>query len=147
MEVEVTENSVMEEPSRSASVLAELRGFGVTVAIDDFGTGYSSLSTLRDLTLDRIKIDRSFVTRLTTNQGDLTIARAVIELAHNLDMMTVAEGVETKDVLDMLRTLGCDEVQGFLLSRPKSADVLEPMLRAGCIDLGSLANETTGVAR
>lgn len=135
LEVEVTENSVMEDPSRSALVLAELRTFGITVAIDDFGTGYSSLSTLRDLTVDRIKIDRSFVTRLATNDGDMTIARAVIELAHNLSMTTVAEGVETQQVLDILRSLGCDEAQGYLFARPQLAHVLEPMLRAGRLNL------------
>ena len=144
LEVEVTENSVMEDPSRSAKVLAELRDFGITVAVDDFGTGYSSLSTLRDLTLDRIKIDRSFVTRLATSDGDLTIARAVIELAHNLSMTTVAEGVETPEVLDILHSLGCDEVQGFLFARPQAAAALEPMLRAGrlIVDPGARAAAT-----
>ncbi len=144
LEVEVTENSVMEDPSRSSKVLAELRDFGITVAVDDFGTGYSSLSTLRDLTLDRIKIDRSFVTRLATSDGDLTIARAVIELAHNLSMTTVAEGVETPEVLDILHSLGCDEVQGFLFARPQAAAALEPMLRAGrlIVDPGARAGAT-----
>jgi diguanylate cyclase (GGDEF)-like protein len=141
LEVEITENSVMEDPSRSAQVLADLRGFGITVAIDDFGTGYSSLSTLRDLTLDRIKIDRSFVTSLATDQGDQTIARSVIELAHNLGLTTVAEGVESIEVLDILRNLGCDEVQGFLLARPQRAEALEPMLRIGSADLGALADQ------
>ena len=146
LEIEVTENSVMEDPSRSALVLAELRTFGITVAIDDFGTGYSSLSTLRDLTLDRIKIDRSFVTRLATNDGDMTIARAVIELAHNLSMTTVAEGVETPDVLDILRALGCDEAQGYLFARPQQAHVIEPMLRAGRLDLEPSTDSPATVA-
>ncbi|MEM7324828.1 MAG: bifunctional diguanylate cyclase/phosphodiesterase [Actinomycetota bacterium] len=141
LEVEVTENSVMEDPSRSGKVLSELRSLGITVAIDDFGTGYSSLSTLRDLTLDRIKIDRSFITGLATDTGDLTIARSVIELAHNLGMSTVAEGVETNEVLEMLRSLGCDEVQGFLLARPQPAEALEAMLRAGRTDLGTLIDQ------
>ncbi len=138
LEVEVTENSVMEDPNRSTTVLAEIRDIGISVAVDDFGTGYSSLSTLRDLTLDRIKIDRSFVTGLASDQGDLTIARSVIELAHNLSMATVAEGVETAEVLDILRALGCDEVQGFLMGRPQPADAVEPLLRVGGIDLATV---------
>ncbi|MEM7272948.1 MAG: EAL domain-containing protein [Actinomycetota bacterium] len=146
LEVEVTENSVMEDPTRSATVLAELREIGTTIAIDDFGTGYSSLSTLRDLTVDRVKIDRSFVTDLATDQGDLTIARSVIELAHNLGLTTVGEGVETGEVLGLLRTLGCDEAQGFLLARPQSAEALEPMLRRNHVDLDAFTRpiEPTG---
>ncbi|MEM7338455.1 MAG: EAL domain-containing protein [Actinomycetota bacterium] len=148
LEVEVTENSVMEDPSRSAMVLSDLRNLGLTVAVDDFGTGYSSLSTLRDLTLDRVKIDRSFVTNLATERGDLTIARSVIELAHNLSLMTVAEGVETHDVLDILRELGCDEVQGFLIARPMPADALEGLLRAGRIEMDAIPEpSTTGVSQ
>ncbi|MEM9135203.1 MAG: EAL domain-containing protein [Actinomycetota bacterium] len=144
LEVEVTENSVMEDPRRSALVLTELREIGITVAIDDFGTGYSSLSTLRDLTLDRIKIDRSFVTSLASDDGDLTIARSVIELAQNLGLATVAEGVETLDVLEILRELGCDEVQGFLLSHPLSADAIHPLLLAGRIEMATPVPQSTG---
>ena len=146
LEVEVTENSVMEDPSRSATVLGDLRDLGITVAIDDFGTGYSSLSTLRDLTLDRVKIDRSFVTNLATDRGGLTIARSVIELAHNLSMSTVAEGVETSEVFHILRELGCDEVQGYLISRPQPAEALEGLLRIGRIDINATIPEPTGAS-
>lgn len=135
LEIEVTENAVAEDPVRSATVLAQLRDLGLTVAVDDFGTGYSSLSTLRDLRFDRVKIDRSFVTDLATERGDLTIARSVIELAHNLSLATVAEGVETIEVMEILRTVGCDEIQGFLCGRPLPGNDILPLLRHGFVDL------------
>jgi EAL domain-containing protein (putative c-di-GMP-specific phosphodiesterase class I) len=128
----------MEDPLRSAAVLAHLRRIGVGLAIDDFGTGYSSLSVLRDLQVDRIKIDRSFVTNLAANEGDLTIVRSVIELGHNLGLRTVAEGVETLDALEILRAIGCDEIQGYLLSVPLSAELVTPILRRGHISLDEL---------
>lgn len=135
LEIEVTENAVAEDPVRSATVLSQLRNLGLTVAVDDFGTGYSSLSTLRDLRFDRVKIDRSFVTDLATERGDLTIARSVIELAHNLSLATVAEGVETIEVMEILRTAGCDEIQGFLCGRPLPGVDILPLLRHGFVDL------------
>ena len=143
IEIEVTENSVTDDPVRSASVLGQLRELGHSIAVDDFGTGYSSLSTLRDLTIDRVKIDRSFVTDLATQPGDLMIARSVIELAHNLHMATVAEGVESPEVLQILRDLGCDEIQGFLAGRPAPAEELLPLLRLGAVDLDAARTETT----
>ncbi len=121
LEIEITENAVLQDPTRSASVLGHLRGLGVTLAIDDFGTGYSSLASLRRLTIDSIKIDRSFVTELATNTGDLNIVRSVIDLGRSLGLSTIAEGVETREVLDIVRTLGCDEYQGYLVSEPLSA--------------------------
>lgn len=146
IEIEVTENSVTEDPLRSAKVLGRLRELGLSIAVDDFGTGYSSLSTLRDLTIDRVKIDRSFVTDLATQQGDLMIARSVIELAHNLQMNTVAEGVETHEVLEILRELGCDEIQGYLAGRPRPAAELQEVLTNGVVDLDS-AGQGAGGAR
>lgn len=118
LEIEITENTVMADPKRSETVLAELRKLGVRISIDDFGTGYSSLATLRNLTVDCIKIDRSFITHLDTQPGDLAIARSIIDLAKNFGLRTVAEGVETQGVLDILRSLGCDSYQGYFGSRP-----------------------------
>ncbi len=146
LEIEITENSVMEDPVRSAEVLSRLRSIGITLAIDDFGTGFSSLSSLRDLTIDRVKIDRSFISGMAHDPGDLTIARSVIELAHNLSLHTVAEGVEDMAVLELLRDLGCDEIQGYLLSRPVAATELEPMLRAGRADLTATRPTTPTIA-
>ncbi len=128
LEIEITENTVMEDLTRSVAVLRQLRAIGVRLAIDDFGTGYSSLVALRDLTIDTIKIDRSFVTSLADNPGDLTIVRSVIELGHNLGLRTVAEGVETVDALEIITALGCDEYQGFLASVPMTAEELQPLL-------------------
>ena len=128
----------MADPIRTASVLGHLRALGVRLSVDDFGTGYSSLANLRTLTIDTIKIDRSFVTEMTTRPGDLAIARSVVELGHNLGLRIVAEGVETADVLELVRDLGCDEVQGFLLSQPKPAEELTPILRAGRFEFGHL---------
>ncbi len=137
-EVEITENTVLEDPIRTAAVLAELRELGIGLTIDDFGTGYSSLASLRHLTIDRIKVDRSFITDLADQDGDLTIARSVIELGRNLDLKTVAEGVETPEVYRILKELGCDEIQGFFVSIPLQPDALLPVLEAGWIDLDSL---------
>ncbi len=137
-EIEITENTVLEDPVRTAAVLAELRELGVGLTIDDFGTGYSSLASLRRLTIDRIKIDRSFITDLANHDGDLTIARSVIELGRNLGLKTVAEGVETPEVYAILKELGCDEIQGFMVSTPVCANDITPMLTKGWVDLDAL---------
>jgi EAL domain-containing protein (putative c-di-GMP-specific phosphodiesterase class I) len=95
---------------------------GVRLSIDDFGTGYSSLAYLKKLPVDELKIDRSFVTHLDRDAGDATIVRSTIELAHNLGLRVVAEGIETDEVRQRLIALGCDEAQGYWFSRPVSAD-------------------------
>ncbi len=138
LELEITENAVMEDPLRARTVLAALRALGVGLAIDDFGTGYSSLSVLRDLDVDRIKIDRSFVTNVATSQSDLSIVRSVIELGRNLGMKTIAEGVETVEALEVLRSIGCDEIQGFLFAAPLPSEELGPLLRQGRIEFSEL---------
>jgi len=130
LELEITENTVMADPTRSAVVLGELREIGVRISVDDFGTGYSSLASLRNLEIDCIKIDRSFVTDLDKRGGDLVIVRSIIDLAQNLGLETVAEGVETEEVLEIVKDLGCDFFQGFLVARPAAADELLPALRA-----------------
>jgi diguanylate cyclase (GGDEF)-like protein len=131
LEIEITENTVMSDPVRTASVLGHLRSLGVTIAIDDFGTGYSSLASLRDLPIDRIKMDRSFVTGMARRSEDLMIVRSIIELAQNLGLGTVAEGVEDEDVLGLLRQLSCDAVQGYLLGEPMTPEEFELRVRTG----------------
>ncbi len=131
LELEITENAVMGDPTRTASVLGHLQALGVSISIDDFGTGYSSLATLRNLTIDAIKIDKSFVTSLAGSASDLSIASSVIELGHNLGLQVVAEGVETVEVLDTLRALHCDQYQGYLLGRALPPTALRPLLERG----------------
>jgi diguanylate cyclase (GGDEF)-like protein len=135
IELEITENTVMSDPVRSASVLGHLRALGITASIDDFGTGFSSLANLRNLTIDWLKIDRSFVTGMAQRAEDLTIVRSIIELAHNLGLRTVAEGVENPAEIELLTAMGCEAVQGYLLARPAVAEELDEVLRSGRIEL------------
>ena len=123
--LELTESTLIAEPEAGAAVLGELRQLGVHLAIDDFGTGYSSLAYLRDLPVTTLKIDRSFVTGLGGNDRDPRVIAAVIGLAKELGLMTVAEGVETPEQLADVRSLGCDRAQGYLLGRPEPAGTVE----------------------
>ena len=125
---EITESSVMADPERSLPVLRELHAMGIQLSVDDFGTGYSSLAYLRRLPIDEIKIDRSFVQGMITDLGDLAIVRAIIDLGHSLGLRVVAEGVEEEAARDALRTLRCDDLQGYLLSRPIPIEKLEAWL-------------------
>ena len=118
--IEITENSIMSDPDRSIACLSRLREMGISVAVDDFGTGYSSLSYLRDLPVDELKIDRLFVSGLRAT--DAAIVRSTIELAHNLGLKIVAEGVESIAVRDRLRALRCDSAQGRFFAAPDSAE-------------------------
>lgn len=120
--LEITESEIMDDVVLALGVLERLSALGVRSSIDDFGTGYSSLSYLRQLPIDEIKIDRSFVGTMAVNQSDTVIVRSIIELGHNLDLDVVAEGVEDEWTLDSLRSLGCDQAQGFYFSRPVPAD-------------------------
>jgi PAS domain S-box-containing protein/diguanylate cyclase (GGDEF)-like protein len=128
LELEITESLLMEDIERNIERLKTMRELGVTFAIDDFGTGYSSLNYLARLPMDMLKIDRSFVVGMTQNPESRTIVSTIISLAHSLGLKVVAEGVETKDQLDLLRLLQCDEVQGFLLSRPVASDEIAGFL-------------------
>jgi len=122
--IEVTERSLLGDLDKAARGIAALRDAGVRVAIDDFGTGLSSLTWIQRLQIDTLKIDRSFVSGLTTNDDDAAIVAAVISLAHSLGMTALAEGVETAEQLEVLRRLGCDELQGFLVSPAVAPDEL-----------------------
>ncbi|HEY8239662.1 MAG TPA: bifunctional diguanylate cyclase/phosphodiesterase, partial [Candidatus Limnocylindrales bacterium] len=118
LELEITESSVMDRSETSLGVLQQLRALGVRVVLDDFGTGYSSLAYLRQLPLDTIKIDRSFVTDLDVSDPNVGIVRAVVSLAHGLGITVVAEGIETDEQARRLRELGCDMGQGYLWAHP-----------------------------
>jgi diguanylate cyclase (GGDEF)-like protein len=113
LEIELTETTIMDHADTSVHVLEELSRMGVLVSIDDFGTGYSSMSYLRRFPIDKLKIDRSFIRDLTTNPDAAAIVTAIISLAHSLRLKVVAEGVETQEQLEQLRTLGCDQFQGY----------------------------------
>jgi EAL domain-containing protein (putative c-di-GMP-specific phosphodiesterase class I) len=119
LELEITEGVLIENVPYTSGVLQSLKSLGVRIALDDFGTGYSSLSYLEAFPLDRIKIDRSFVSALGRTESSLAIVRAVIGLAHGLDLPVLAEGVETQEQLDALLQEGCDEMQGYLIGRPQ----------------------------
>jgi diguanylate cyclase (GGDEF)-like protein len=118
LELEITESLLMEDIERNIERLKMLRDLGVTIAIDDFGTGYSSLNYLARLPMDTLKVDRSFVVGMAQSSESKTIVSTIISLAHSLGLKVVAEGVETEEQLNLLRQLKCDEMQGFLLSRP-----------------------------
>ena len=131
--LELTEGSVVDDSVRSSTVLADLHALGLRLSMDDFGTGYSSLSQLRQLPIDEVKIDKSFVLGMSTSTGESFIARSIIELAHNLGLRVVAEGVEDELTRNLLAEMGCDKLQGFLVSRPLADERLESWIltRAG----------------
>ena len=128
LNLEITETTIMADPDRALAVLHELRALGVRVAIDDFGTGYSSMAYLKGLTVDALKIDKSFVPNLGTDSSDRAIVRSAVELGHNLGLTVVAEGVEDPTSYVHLARLGCDLAQGYYMARPMPADDLERWL-------------------
>jgi diguanylate cyclase (GGDEF)-like protein len=130
LELEITEDTILADPARTAVILEKLGERGVALAIDDFGTGYSSLNYLKRLPVDVLKIDRSFVSRMEVDEDDAIIVRSTIELGHNLGLLVVAEGVENQETLVRLAELGCDTAQGYHLSRPVPADELTEWLLA-----------------
>jgi diguanylate cyclase (GGDEF)-like protein len=129
LELELTESSVMTDPDRALTILQALRRTGIRLAIDDFGTGYSSMAYLKKLPVSEIKIDRTFVTDMDSDASDAAIVRSSLELARNLDLEVVAEGVETQAVWDQLTDLGCSSAQGFFLSKPLPPADFERWLR------------------
>jgi len=128
--LEITESAMMANPIRALTILRGLHELGVKLAIDDFGTGFSSLAYLKQLPVDKLKIDKSFVIDMYADENDAVIVRSTIDLAHNLGLQVVAEGVESREVLELLAILRCDEIQGFHLSRPLSAAAAGEWLRA-----------------
>ncbi|MGI9509849.1 MAG: putative bifunctional diguanylate cyclase/phosphodiesterase, partial [Geminicoccaceae bacterium] len=140
LELELTE-SILMQPGESGDILAWLTGLGINLALDDFGTGYSALSYLRRFPIDRIKIDRSFVNEIDTNQSDAALARAIIGMAHGLNMQVIAEGVETEAQLDLLKHYGCDEAQGYLLARPMAPTNIPGLASSSLTRGGAMAND------
>ncbi len=132
LELEITESSIMADPEKATDILTRLHNLGVRLAVDDFGTGYSSPSALKRLPINAIKIDKSFVLNMAADENDLFIVRSVIDLAHNLGAEVVAEGVESEEVVGMLRTLGCDFIQGYHRGRPTAVEEVRWLL--GVID-------------
>jgi len=121
LELELTESAVMQDAETSVQIMRKLSDLGLRISVDDFGTGYSSLSYLRRLPLDKVKIDRSFIREIVTSRDDAEIVRAIVTLAHSLHLKVIAEGVETAEQLTFLRSLGCDQYQGFHCSPPLPA--------------------------
>lgn len=136
LEIELTEEIFIDNIQRNLNQLSRLQQLGVHLAIDDFGVGYSSLSYLRNFPVDLLKIDRSFITHVSDRHDDAVITRAVINLAHNLGLQVVAEGVETREQLNFLARHRCDLIQGYLISRPIPASELEAGIRDGSLAQG-----------
>lgn len=124
LELEVTESALMDDAETSTITLCKLKDTGFTITIDDFGTGYSSLAYLCDIPSENIKIDQSFIKPLLKDDSKISVVRAIIELAHNLNMRVTAEGVENQETYDLLKTLGCDIAQGYFISKPLAPDAL-----------------------
>lgn len=129
LNVEITESVVIQDFRETIQKLKQLHAFGITIAIDDFGVGYSSLSYLKDFPIDQLKMDRSFVQNLPHSSNDAKIARHIVEMAHSLGLSVIAEGVENARQLQFLKDIGCDEVQGYLLSRPVPAEEFGHLLQ------------------
>jgi Amt family ammonium transporter len=140
--LEITETALVQDVASSTERLRALKSLGVTVAVDDYGTGYASLVYLRQLPVDCVKIDRSFVEGITFNQQDMVIVASVISLAHSLGKVALAEGVETKEQLDRLAALDCDLAQGYYFDRPLPATAIQQLLTAGIS--GQLASAQLG---
>jgi EAL domain-containing protein (putative c-di-GMP-specific phosphodiesterase class I) len=121
MGLEITESAIMDEPQRAQATLHTLSAAGFKLSIDDFGTGYSSLAYLKRLPVDELKIDKSFVMAMEGDESDAKIVRSTIDLAHNLGLTVVAEGVESAAILERLAALDCDEAQGYHIGRPLPA--------------------------
>jgi diguanylate cyclase (GGDEF)-like protein len=142
LELEITESTIMVDPKRAMEVLRRLHMMGIALSIDDFGTGYSSLAYLKELPVNELKIDKTFVATMTSNRGDAFIVRSTIDLAHNLRLQVVAEGVEDEATMNELAELGCNVAQGFHLSRPLPAPEFSDWL----VERGETAVSTREVA-
>lgn len=130
LKLEITESTLMSDSQATETVLSQLKRCGIQLGIDDFGTGYSSLSYLHRFPLDTLKIDRAFIMRLEEGGKHLEIVRAIVTLAHNLGMLAIAEGVETDEQLELLQKLGCENIQGYLLSKPLDVEAATVLLQS-----------------
>jgi EAL domain-containing protein (putative c-di-GMP-specific phosphodiesterase class I) len=128
LELEITESALMANPARSIEYLKAWKRLGVRIAMDDFGTGYANLSFLSRLPVDRLKLDRSLVHRMMLDRKSAAVVRLIVSLGAELDMEVIAEGVETEEQLQMLRDLGCQQAQGYLLGRPMAAEQVQVLL-------------------
>jgi diguanylate cyclase (GGDEF)-like protein len=137
LELELTEGTLMDNALATLATLEQLRGIGVFLSIDDFGTGYSSMSYLKRFDVRALKIDKSFISGLPQDSENAAITRAIIAMAHGLKMIVVAEGVETREQLDLLKQYGCDMAQGYFLGRPAPQDAIGQMLVNSTTDIGS----------
>ncbi len=144
LEVELTESAVMSDPEESVTILEQLSQMGVVVSVDDFGTGYSSMSYLRRFPIDKLKIDRAFISEILTRPDDVSIVRAIISLAHSLRLKVVAEGVETPEQLEILRSLGCDHYQGYHFSAALPPADFEQLLRKSLGDAATFSEDDAG---
>ena len=131
LELELTESLIMENVQQAITILQQFHDMGISLSVDDFGTGYSSLSYLQRFPIHALKIDQSFVRDLVFNSDDAEITKAIISLAHNLQLSVIAEGVETQEQFDYLKANGCDEIQGYYFSRPLPGDTLTKLLQEG----------------
>ena len=118
LELEITESALIYDVESAITTMEELMGLGVSISLDDFGTGFSSLSYLRRFPIDTLKIDKSFISEVTTDPDSEVIVNTIIAMAHSLKLKVIAEGVETEEQLAMLHARGCDQAQGYLFSRP-----------------------------
>lgn len=141
LNLEITESSVMNNPDSAIQILRKLRDEGIKISIDDFGTGYSSLGVLKNLPIDVLKIDKSFVDEVNLNPDDAALVTAIVTLAHDLRLAVVAEGVETPEQLNFLRLLRCDEWQGYLFSRPLPTDAFEELIIRNSAAHGAMSDE------
>jgi len=134
LDLEITESLIMQDVERSIARLQTIQAAGIGIAIDDFGTGYSSLSYIARLPVNCVKIDRSFIADMVRSPHNRTIVSTIISLAHCLNLKVVAEGVESEDQLELLRYLRCDEMQGFLFSRPLPPEEIRHLIGSRPLD-------------
>lgn len=128
IQLEITENSLIYYPKQALKLLKEIKEYGIRISIDDFGTGYSSFKYLQNFVVSNIKIDKSFINKITTNKSDLIVTKGIIALGHALGAQITAEGIETKEQFDLLNSLGCDEAQGYYICKPLPEETLDQFL-------------------
>ncbi len=131
LEIEITESTLIENLQYAVKTLNELRNLGVKLSLDDFGTGFSSLNYLKRFPIDALKIDRSFILDMVNDSRDASVVESIISLAHNLSINVIAEGIETTQQLDMLRSYQIEEVQGYLFSKPVDSKAVNDILQQG----------------